>query len=193
MQPSDQPGRDGSHPAPEVHEYDGIVEHDNKLPLWWQLTLYGAVVFAMIYWFGRRLDAIPSPAQAYETAMAGERAAAAEEARKRGTIDDSVLTTLVRDPLTVSRGKEVFATSCAPCHRKDGGGGIGPNLTDAYWLHGAKPTNVFATVHDGVPAKGMPTWAPQLGEQRVENVVAYVLSLRDTNVPGGKAPQGTLQ
>jgi cytochrome c oxidase cbb3-type subunit 3 len=182
--------------APEVHEdsgehvYDGIVEHDNKLPLWWQLTLYGAIVFAMVYWFGRRLSVIPSPDQAYALEVAIQRAADAEAARKRGTIDDAVLATLGRDPATVAQGKAIFTATCAACHRADAGGNIGPNLTDAYWIHGSKPTNIFHSVHDGVPAKGMPTWGPQLGEERVETVVAYVLSIRDTNVPDGKPPQG---
>jgi cytochrome c oxidase cbb3-type subunit 3 len=173
-----------------AHEYDGIVEHDNHLPLWWQLTLYGAVVFAMVYWFGRRLDAISSPAESYAQEVAVEEAAEAQEALKRGTVDDAVLSTMSRDPSTVAEGGEIFKTTCAACHRTDGGGNIGANLTDSFWIHGSKPLSILHTVHDGVPAKGMPTWAPQLGEQRVEAVVAYVLTIRNTNVPGGKAPQG---
>ncbi len=187
--PTEAPGAQGSDDVAS-HEYDGIVEHDNKLPLWWQLTLYGGVLFAMVYWFGRRLDAIPSQNEVYAREMVVQRAAEAEAARKLGTIDDGVLATLARDPTTVADGKTIFATTCAPCHRADAGGNIGPNLTDAYWIHGSKPTNIFHCVHDGVPSKGMPTWGPQLGDQRVETVVAYVLSIRDTNVPGGKAPQG---
>jgi len=174
----------------DPHVYDGIVEHDNKLPLWWQLTLYGAVLFALAYWFGRRLDAFPSPEQAFARDMAAQRAVEAERARARGTIDDSTLATLGKDPTTIEQGKSLFTATCAPCHRADGGGNIGPNLTDAYWLHGSKPTDIFHSVHDGVPAKGMPTWGPQLGDEKVETVVAFVLSIRNTNVPGGKAPQG---
>lgn len=175
-----------------AHVYDGIVELDNKLPLWWQLTLYGAVVFALIYWFGRRLDAIPSPGELYMQEIAADRAAEADRARARGTIDDGVLVTLARDPATVAKGKATFGGSCAPCHRADGGGNIGPNLTDGYWIHGAAPTDIFKTVSEGVPAKGMPTWGPQLGVERIEAVVAFVLSLKGTNVPTGKAPQGAL-
>jgi cytochrome c oxidase cbb3-type subunit 3 len=178
--------------ADERHIYDGIVEHDNKLPLWWQLTLYGAVVFALVYWFGRRLDAIPSPEQAFARDMAVQRAAEAERARARGTIDDAMLATLGKDPATVVQGKALFTSTCAPCHRADGGGNIGPNLTDAYWIHGNNPTDIFHCVHDGIPAKGMPTWGPQLGDEKIETVVAFVLSIRNTNVPGGKAPQGEL-
>ncbi|HEY3820297.1 MAG TPA: c-type cytochrome [Polyangiaceae bacterium] len=185
-------------PEPEApsesahHVYDGIVEHDNKLPLWWQLTLYGAVLFALCYWFGRRLDAIESPRQAYESTLAAEHAAAAERARARGTVDDAMLSAIAKDPATLAQGKDVFVSTCAACHKADAGGNIGPNLTDEYWIHGNKPTDIYKTVTEGVPAKGMPTWAPVLGEQRVEAVVAYVISIENTHVPGGKAPQGEL-
>ncbi|MGD0676434.1 MAG: c-type cytochrome [Polyangiaceae bacterium] len=174
------------------HVYDGIVEHDNELPLWWQLTLYGAVLFALVYWFGRRLDAIETRQEAYVREIATERAADAARARARGKIDDDLLVTLSKDPATVAKGRETFVTTCAPCHRLDGGGNIGPNLTDEYWLHGSRPTDVLRTVSEGVPNKGMPSWGPQLGEDRVEAVVAFVVSIKDSNVPGGKSPQGEL-
>jgi cytochrome c oxidase cbb3-type subunit 3 len=174
------------------HVYDDIVEHDNKLPLWWQLTLYGAVIFGLIYWYGRRLDAIRSPAETYAQDVAAQHAAEAERARARGTVDDAMLTAISKDPATVAKGKDVFVSNCAPCHKPDAGGNIGPNLTDAYWIHGAKPTDIYKVVTEGVAAKGMPTWGPILGDERVEAVVAYVISIENTNVPGGKAPQGEL-
>jgi cytochrome c oxidase cbb3-type subunit 3 len=174
----------------DTHVYDDIVEHDNKLPLWWQLTLYGAVLFAMVYWFGRRYDAIQSPAERYAQDVAAQRAAEAEAARARGTVDDAMLTTLSKDPSTLSQGREIFTSTCAPCHRADGGGNIGPNLTDSYWIHGNKPTDLYRDVTEGVPAKGMPTWGPMLGAARVEAVVAFVMSIENTNVPNGKSPQG---
>jgi cytochrome c oxidase cbb3-type subunit 3 len=176
----------------KFHVYDDIVEHDHKLPLWWQLTLYGAIVFALVYWFGRRFDAIQTPAEAYNEVVAAERAAEAERARARGTVDDDMLVTLSRDPATVTKGKTTFAATCAPCHRADGGGVIGPNLTDGYWIHGNRPMDVYRTISEGVPTKGMPTWGPQLGQDRVLAVAAYVVTLRNTNVTGGKAPQGEL-
>jgi len=175
-----------------THTYDGIVELDNKLPLWWQLTLYGAVVFALIYWFGGRLGAIPTPQHAYKDAIAVERAAEADRARARGTIDDDLLVTLARDPATVAKGRATFVATCAPCHRADGGGNIGPNLTDRYWIHGGRPMDIYRTITDGVPAKGMPTWGPQLGQDLILSVTAFVMSIEGTTVPGGKAPQGEL-
>src|SRR5258708_8974532 len=109
------PDTEGARHGQDPHVYDGIVEHDNELPLWWQLTLYGAVVFAMVYWFGRRLDAIASPAQTYAREVAAERAEDAARARARGTVDDAALATLRRDDTTIAQGKQIFAATCAPC------------------------------------------------------------------------------
>ena len=90
-------------------------------------------------------------------------------------------------------GKVTFTANCGTCHTlKASGsvGNIGPNLTDKTWLHGGKPAQIFKTVNEGVLTKGMAAWGPQLGTDKVQNVVAYVLTLKDTNVAGGKAPQG---
>lgn len=177
----------------QVHEYDGIIEHDNRLPLWWLYTLYGAVAFALVYWFQYEvLHASPSPAQEYATEVAQGRAAEAERVKKLGVLDDTSLITLSRDVKTVDQGKTAFVATCGACHRADGGGNIGPNLTDAAWIHGPKPTDILKTIRDGVTAKGMPAWGPQLGEERVAAVTAFVLTLRDTHVAGGKAPQGDI-
>lgn len=175
-----------------VHEYDGIEEYDNHLPNWWLITLYGAIVFAVFYWFHYEvLHTGPSLAQSYETSVAADRRAAADRARRAGAMTDDALLALSRDPATVQVGRGVFAQNCVACHAANGGGGIGPNLTDGAWIHGGRPTVILRTVNEGVLAKGMPAWGPQLGLDRVQSVVAYVLTLRDTNVPGGKAPQGT--
>ena len=174
-----------------VHTYDGIEEYDNHLPNWWLVTLYGAMVFALVYWFHYQvLHTGPSLAQSYEASVAADRRATADRARRAGAMTDEALVSLSRDPATVQAGRGVFAQSCVACHAANGGGGIGPNLTDGAWLHGSRPTQILATVNEGVLAKGMPAWGPQLGLDRVQSVVAYVMTLRDTNVPGGKAPQG---
>ncbi|HKA86871.1 MAG TPA: c-type cytochrome [Haliangiales bacterium] len=90
-------------------------------------------------------------------------------------------------------GKEIFATACAPCHAANAGGHVGPNLTDEYWLHGGRPADILASVRFGWVDKGMPAWGPVLGEANVRAVVAYVVSLKNTRVAGGKAPQGTTE
>jgi len=180
-------------PKPEdekvIHTYDDdIQEQDNRLPLWWQYTLYGAIVFAVFYFYGEhKIGAWKSRNEAYEQEMVAARLEAAKKGEK---MTPDALIAMSHSAKTVSDGKQVFTTTCAPCHRADGGGNIGPNLTDGFWLHGSKPENIFHCVHDGVPDKGMPTWGPQLGEEKVADVVAYVLTIRNTNVPNGKPPQG---
>jgi len=161
-------------PATAVHVYDDILEEDNQLPRWWLGILFGAIAFAAFYWYGdQEVKAWRSPREVYEDQMIAIRLA---EASRGGGMSPVALLALAHQPATVARGKEVFTSTCAPCHRADGGGNIGPNL--------------WKTVHDGVPAKGMAAWAPVLGEARVASAVAYVLTLRNTNVPNGKAPQG---
>ncbi len=176
-----------------IHEYDGIEEYDNDLPRWWLYTLYGAVVFACVYWLGyHTFKSADLPDAAYEHQLAAERAKEAERIKSQGVVTPAALVLLSKDDATVKKGKEVFTQNCVACHRADAGGNIGPNLTDDTWIHGGKPDEIYKTVTEGVAAKGMPTWGPQLGQERVESVVAYVLTLRNTNVAGGKAPQGDI-
>jgi cytochrome c oxidase cbb3-type subunit 3 len=172
-----------------VHVYDDdLIEHDNRLPLWWQYTLYGAVVFAVIYWYGeQKIAAWQTQRESYDKEMIALKM---EQAKKGGKMSAEALVAMSKSAKSVDEGKQVFVTTCAPCHRPDGGGNIGPNLTDDSWLHGGKPDQIWTTVHDGVAAKGMPAWGPQLGEDKVAAVVSYVLTLRNTNVANGKPPQG---
>ena len=173
-----------------LHEVDGIQEYDNKLPNWWLYTLYGAIVFAVGYWYWFEvIGAGASPTQAYQAELDRESAAKAGQLTV-GEATPEALTLLMKDPNAVALGKQVFTSACAACHRGDGGGVVGPNLTDDFWLHGSAPEKVFKTIASGVPDKGMPAWQPQLGALKTQAVTAYVLGLKGTNVPGGKAPQG---
>ncbi len=174
-----------------VHRYDDIEEFDNHLPNWWLVTLYGAVIFAIGYWFHYEVfHSGPSSTESYEQSVAADRRAAAERARRTGAMTDEALVTLSHDPATVAAGRQIYTTNCVACHGANAGGIIGPNLTDNAWLHGGRATQIFRTVMEGVPARGMVAWGPQLGDERVQSVVAYVLTLRNTNVAGGKAAQG---
>ena len=175
-----------------VHVFDGIEEANHPLPGWWQLTLYGAVVFALLYFFDYQvLHAQKSPREQYEDEQIALRREAAANALSQGKVDATLLAGMSKDPSAVVDGHAVFASTCATCHRADGGGNIGPNLTDAYWIHGTgTPGDIYACAHDGVPAKGMPAWGPVLGDKKVAEAVAFVLTIQNTNVPNGKAPQG---
>ena len=123
--------------------------------------------------------------------MAAVRAKEAERIKAAGAVTPEALTMLSKDVATVSKGKEIFAANCAVCHKPDGSGLIGPNLTDDHWIYGGAPDKIYRTVSNGA-ANGMPAWGPQLGQERVEDAVAYVLTLKNTNVAGGKAAQGDI-
>jgi cytochrome c oxidase cbb3-type subunit 3 len=168
-----------------VHEYDGILEADNRLPLWWLWTFYGAIIFAVGYWFYyEEFKAGPGLTQAYYA----EKAREAEKTGAEPT--DAELMALLSSP-ALEQGKQLFANNCAACHEAEGQGKIGPNLTDDAWLHGGSPVEIFTTVRDGVPAKGMPAWGPTLGRLGAMQATAFVLSLRGKNLPG-KAPEGQI-
>lgn len=174
-----------------IHEVDGIQEYDNKLPNWWLYTLYGSMLFAAGYWFHYQTSGFGDlPMAEYQQEV--DKAAAVEAARIKaaGVMTPEALASLAKDKGTVEQGKQVFAQTCVACHRADGGGMVGPNLTDEFWLHGAAPDKIWKTISLGVPDKGMPAWGPQLGPDRTQAVTAYVISIRGSNVPNGKAPQG---
>ncbi|MGB5808968.1 MAG: cbb3-type cytochrome c oxidase N-terminal domain-containing protein [Polyangiales bacterium] len=170
-----------------LHVYDDIEEADNNLPTWWLLTFYGAIAFAIVYWFYFQVYGVgQSQRQKYDTAIAIAEA-------QKSIVSNETLDALALDADAVAAGSEIFAAQCVACHdtQAQGREGLGPNLTDAYWVHGGAPVDIYGTVTTGIAAKGMPPWAPILGEQGVKQVVAYVLTLRDTNV-AGKGPEGEL-
>jgi len=170
--------------------HDGILEEDNRLPNWWLATLFGAIVFAAGYWFYFHVFQLGEmPLQTHRREMAE----LLDRQGKSVPIDESSLVAMANDAQTVAEGATIFTQTCAPCHGPSGGGNAGPNLTDEYWLHGGTAEQIFKSVTDGYPLKGMPAWGPQLGARRIPAVTAYVLTLRNTHAPGGKPPQGEKQ
>ncbi len=177
-----------------VHEYDGILEADNHLPQWWLATLYAAVGFAVFYWMAyEALRVFPSPMAAFAVEQAKAAEAEAAKLKAMGAANDANLVAMAKNEAAKAEGKEVYQKNCLSCHGPAGGGGIGPNLTDGNWLHGSKPMQVYMTVKDGFTKNGMPAWVGLIGEERVRVATAYVLSIKGTNVPGGKAPQGVVE
>lgn len=171
------------------HDYDGIRELDNRLPNWWLLTLFGAIVFSFGYWMYYHSFEWQRGLWAD---LQQEEAAAAEAAAKSGPVTDEMIAGLAGSDDVRGKGEAIFKQQCAVCHGDKGEGKIGPNLTDKFWLHGSKPSELYKTISTGVTAKGMPAWEPQLGSERTRWLAAYVSTLRDKNIPG-KAPEGTPQ
>lgn len=173
------------------HSYDGIQEYDNPMPRWWVWVFWATIVFVPLYYI------LPAPfgegdgvVAQYEADVA--RHAAVASAQPAATVSDDDLTALVSDRAAIADGKSVYDANCAVCHRADGGGLIGPNLTDDAWIHGGAPTQVHHTIATGVLEKGMPPWERILKPEQLNNVTAYVLSLHGTNPPNPKAPEGTV-
>lgn len=179
------------------HDYDGIREFDNPLPRWWLVTLYGTIVFTFGYWFYYHTSQTgESPMAAYQKEIdqakkEEDKKQAALEAQGKGVTEEQ-LVALSKDSAALERGAAIFKQNCLACHGDRGQGVVGPNLTDKYFLHGAKAKDAYQVIGTGILEKGMPAWRTVLGASKVQDVTAFVLSLRATEVPG-KAPQGVTE
>lgn len=168
------------------HSYDGIQEYDKRLPNWWLFTLYGAIVFSLGYWLYYHAFHIGLGQEvAVELQMMKNRAAAT---RNASVLSDELIWRLSQDAKVVESGKSVFLANCASCHLPTLTGQIGPNLVDEYWLHGGKPLEVVKTINTGVLEKGMPTWGPVLGQQKIAEVAAFIFSFHKQGEPIKQAP-----
>jgi cytochrome c oxidase cbb3-type subunit 3 len=187
------PGGGGSEPDRLLdHDIDGIREYDNPLPRWWVNLFWATILFAVLY----VANVIPGVGSG-EGRIANYEADVAAALLKRealdaqsGPVTSEGLLALAANPTIVDQGERRFGATCSPCHRADGGGVIGPNLTDDYWIHGGTPVQIHKTVTEGVTEKGMPAWGQVLSPDDLQAVVAYVLSIRGSNPANAKAPQG---
>ena len=171
------------------HAYDGIQEYDNPLPTWWKLIFYATILVVPIYlWDPLGIGVGPGREKAYQQELADFKAAHPQTSGP--VLSDAQFVAMSKDPAKVAAGKAVFTTNCVPCHRPDGGGLIGPNLTDDYWIHGGKPTEINKTINEGVLAKGMPNWGKMLKPEQTDVVTAYVISIHGSNPVNPKASDG---
>jgi len=173
------------------HNYDGIQELDNHLPPWWLYLFYGSAVFAVIYMLLFHVwGTFSLQAAEYENE---EKTAQIEiEAYKKlfaNSIDESTVK-ITKDKVALTKAKELFATNCKSCHGAVGEGGIGPNLTDEYWLHGSDIQAIFKTIKYGIPQKGMKAWQKDFSPADIQSLSSYVLTLQGTKPANGKEPQG---
>ena len=172
------------------HDYDGIQELDNSLPPWWKYGFYLSIVFAVFYILRYHVwKTGPDPEQEYNTEMAVAAKQIEEHRKKAGDMIDEKTVTLA-DAKGVEEGAKIFQTTCIACHGGKGEGGVGPNLTDKFWLHGGSINDVFKTIKYGVPEKGMQSWEKTYSPSQIKNIASYIKSMAGTNPPNGKAPQG---
>lgn len=192
---SDAVDVDEEHTIELDHSYDGIKELDNHLPPWWKWLFVGTVIWSAIYIFVYHVSSdMPLQLQEYENELthAQEQSAKMVASQPQAAIDENNLV-YAADAEILANGSKVFTINCVACHKADGGGNsIGPNLTDAYWLHGGELKNIFSTIKNGAVEKGMPAWGKAMSPKDVRDVAFYVMSLQGTNPPGAKEPQGEL-
>lgn len=175
------------------HDYDGIKELDNNLPPWWKWGFYFTIGFAVVYlthYHITETGALPKE----ELAIAieeGEAEVQAYLAKAAMNVDETTVEYLAEES-RISAGNSVYQANCKVCHGGAGEGGVGPNLTDQYWLHGGSINDVFKTVKYGIPAKGMKAWKADLTPIQIQNVSTFILSIQGTDPANAKEPQGDL-
>jgi len=176
------------------HNYDGIRELDNHLPPWWKWLFYLSIVFAGVYMlFYHVTDTLPLSIQEYENevSLAEEQPRKLQASSPVAAIDENTVT-LVTDAQAIADGKETFLNNCASCHRQDGGGDIGPNLTDDYWRHGGDVKSIFRIVRQGVQGTNMIAWEGFISPEKMQNVSSYIITLKGSNPANPKKPEGEL-
>jgi len=173
------------------HNYDGIKELDNNLPPWWIYGFYASIVFAAVYLLRYHVFSGPSQIDELETELADARIAIETYKKTAKNLVDINTVTQLTEAADLSAGKTIFETNCVACHMADGGGGIGPNLTDPNWILGGDIKSIFKTVSEGGRSgKGMIAWKQQLKPLEIAQVSSYVLTFEGTTPANPKAPEG---
>ena len=189
----------GSRPIEEEHEiildhnYDGIKELNNDLPPWWLYGFYATIIFGAIYLLRYHVFNGQNQYDELEIEYAEANAAIEEYNKTAKDRVDFNSVELLTDASSLANGKQIFETTCVACHKADGGGGIGPNLTDKHWILGGGIKNVFKTITEGGrDGKGMIAWKQTYKPSEIAQVASYVLSLQGTTPTEPKAPEGDL-
>jgi len=169
------------------HEADGIKELDNLLPRWWVWLFYLTTLFAILYMGYYHVFSHGRPAgrrvrQGMEDWRGAQEGLAGEIRGQPGCVDP------LKGQSGAGAGRQIYVNLCKPCHRDDGGGLVGPNLCDDYWIHGSNYVDNVKTIINGVPAKGMITWRGLLKPNDIEAVASYIYTLRGTNPKNPKPP-----
>ncbi|GAB5564506.1 MAG: cbb3-type cytochrome c oxidase N-terminal domain-containing protein [Winogradskyella sp.] len=175
------------------HNYDGIKELDNSLPPWWLYGFYITIVFAVVYLAKYHIFNADDQFAEYEIEYAEANRAIEEYKKTAKNLVDVNTVELLTESSDLNAGKSIFETNCVACHMADGGGGIGPNLTDKHWILGGGIKNVFRTISEGGrDGKGMVAWKANLKPLEMAQVASYVLQFEGTTPANPKAAEGDI-
>jgi cytochrome c oxidase cbb3-type subunit 3 len=189
----------GTKPIEEEHElilnhnYDGIKELDNDLPPWWLYGFYASIIFAVFYLAKYEVFNGDNQYDELETEYAEAKIEIEEYKKTAKNLVDFNTVELLTEASDLSNGKKIFEANCVACHQADGGGGIGPNLTDKHWILGGGIKNVFKTVSEGGrDGKGMIAWKQSLKPAEIAQVSSYLLQFQGTTPAKPKDPEGDI-
>lgn len=174
------------------HDYDGIHELDNSLPPWLNYIFIVSFIFAVIYFIFHFFNISPTQDELYAESVIQAEAELAEYRAQASDFYDENSVILDKTDAVVDAGKTTFTQYCVACHGAGGEGGVGPNLTDNYWIHGGTINDLFKTVKYGVQEKGMASWKDILSPKQIFEVTNYIKTLYGTNPPNAKEPQGVI-
>ena len=176
------------------HIYDGIQEYDNPLPPWWVYLFIITIIWGIVYLIHYDITGMgPGSAQEYQNEVTEfNKLKTTFSGNSSGPILEKNDFALTSDVNIINSGKQIYLINCVSCHGVNAEGGVGPNLTDDYWIHGGEFENVIKTIFNGVMEKGMLAWKTSLNKKEIYSVANYVYSLNGTNPANAKAPQGNL-
>ena len=174
------------------HSYDGIQEYDNPLPGWWSMLFYGSIVFSAFYWIffhfgaeGRSIhDNYNRKVESIMTLRFGEI----------GELEPNQETILkyMQEEKWLKVGEVVYTANCVSCHGPDGGGNVGPNLTDDYWKNVKNVEDIAKIISEGAANGAMPAWSNRLSHpNQIVLTAAYIASMRGTNPGNPKKAEGS--
>lgn len=173
-------------------DFDGITELDNRIPPWFNYLFGATIIFAVVYMISYHvLKTSPLPHDEFSDELASADLMRRVRMASEGEINEDKLVAL-KDDASLKEGMEKFKKNCVSCHGSEGGGIVGPNLADQHWIHGGSVKNIFATIKNGVPEKGMISWKLVFTPKEIQQIASYILTLQGTNPPGGKPPEGNL-
>ncbi|HXJ97733.1 MAG TPA: cbb3-type cytochrome c oxidase N-terminal domain-containing protein [Gelidibacter sp.] len=175
------------------HEYDGIKELDNDLPPWWRYGFYASIVFAFVYLARYHVFNGDNQYDELETTLELAKLELEEYKKNAKDLVDFESVTALTDPADLAKGKAIYEANCVACHMADGGGGIGPNLTDQHWILGGGIKNIFHTVSEGGRSgKGMIAWKQMLKPIEMAQVSSYILTFEGTTPEKPKEAEGDI-